>query len=111
MKHIPTLLLGTILAVTAAVPAEASPTYHGPSHSSGYRPGPPPPPPAPVYPSHQRKEVRAQFRLRQLGYYQGRIDGSIGPMTQRAIARFQRDHRLHMTGWLDYATLRALRVV
>lgn len=114
MKHLPKLLLGIILAVAAAAPAEAAPSHHhGPSRPPGYYPGPPP---APVYPPRpvsprERKEYRAQLRLRQLGYYHGRVDGSIGPVTQRAIARFQRDHRLRVTAWLDVNTLRALGVL
>jgi hypothetical protein len=60
-------------------------------------------------PSHRTK-VRAQIRLRQLGYYRGPIDGSIGYGTRRAIARFQRHHGLPSTGWLDWRTLRALRI-
>jgi hypothetical protein len=60
-------------------------------------------------PSHRTK-VRAQIRLRQLGYYRGPIDGSIGYGTRRAIARFQRHYGLPTTGWLDSRTLRALRI-
>ena len=60
-------------------------------------------------PSHRTK-VRAQIRLRQLGYYRGPIDGSIGYGTRRAIARFQRHYGLPATGWLDSRTLRALRI-
>jgi len=113
MKHIPTLLLGTVLAVVAAAPADAAPYHHGSPRPPGYHPGPPPAPaypPRPVSP-RERKEYRAQLRLRQLGYYHGRVDGSIGPVTQRAIARFQRDHRLRVTAWLDVYTLRALGVL
>ncbi|MFD0893090.1 peptidoglycan-binding protein [Luteolibacter ambystomatis] len=112
MKHLPTLLLGTVLAVAAAAPADAAPYHHGSYRPPGYRPMPPAPvyPPRPVSP-RERKEYRAQLRLRQLGYYHGRVDGSIGPVTQRAIARFQRDHRLRVTAWLDVYTLRALGVL
>ncbi|BCU76486.1 peptidoglycan-binding domain-containing protein [Luteolibacter sp. LG18] len=116
MKNIPTLVFGALLTVAAAVPAEAAPYHHGPTYPSrppGYYPGPPP---ALVYPQRpasprERKEIRAQLRLRQLGYYHGRVDGDIGPVTQRAIARFQRDHRLRVTAWLDVFTLRALGVL
>lgn len=40
----------------------------------------------------------AQARLKRLGYYHGRIDGKIGPATERAIAAYQRDHGQHVTG-------------
>lgn len=59
----------------------------------------------------ERKEVQAQIRLRQLGYYRGPIDGAIGPYTSRAISLFQNDQRLPVTGWLDVRTLRALGVI
>lgn len=55
-------------------------------------------------------EARAQVRLRQLGYYRGPIDGSFGPGSRRALARFQRDRGLRMTGYLDRYTIRALRI-
>ncbi|MFT3990921.1 MAG: peptidoglycan-binding domain-containing protein [Luteolibacter sp.] len=57
-----------------------------------------------------RVETRAQLRLRQLGYYRGPIDGSFGNQSRKALVRFQRDHRLPMTGKLDSRTLRALRI-
>jgi hypothetical protein len=55
-------------------------------------------------------EARAQLRLRELGYYRGPIDGSFGRGSQSALVRFQRDHRLRPTGWLDERTRRALRL-
>ena len=54
--------------------------------------------------------ARAQQRLRELGYYRGPIDGSFGRGSQAALVRFQRDHRLRPTGWLDERTRRALRI-
>lgn len=56
------------------------------------------------------REARAQLRLRQLGYYRGSIDGSIGRGTRYAIIRFQADRRLPRTGYLDWRTLRALGI-
>lgn len=55
-------------------------------------------------------EARAQQRLRELGYYRGPVDGSFGRGSQAALSRFQRDHRLRPTGWLDERTRRALRI-
>jgi hypothetical protein len=52
----------------------------------------------------------AQNQLSRLGYATGPVDGEIGPMTQSAIAAFQRDHRLSITGQLDPSTLRVLGV-
>ena len=54
--------------------------------------------------------ARAQLRLRELGYYRGPIDGSFGRGSQAALVRFQRDHRLRPTGWLDERSRRALRI-
>lgn len=110
MKTITTLLAGTFLAL-AAVPANAQ--YSDRRYDDRYqdrryddrsydrRPD--------YGPSHRTK-VRAQLRLRQLGFYRGPIDGDIGYGTRRAIARFQRHYGLPATGWLDSRTLRALRI-
>jgi len=50
----------------------------------------------------------AQERLSRQGYYRGEIDGVLGPSTQRAIARYQRDTGLRETGTLTSETLRSL---
>lgn len=55
-------------------------------------------------------EALAQLRLRELGYYRGGIDGSFGHGSRSALARFQRDHGIRPTGWLDEHTLHALRL-
>lgn len=110
MKPFLTLALaaGTLLA---GIPlAEARPHWH--PRPPVYRPrvhAPPIylPPPSP----RERREVQAQIRLRQLGYYRGPIDGDIGPYTRRAISRFQHDRRLPVTGWLDLRTLKVLGVI
>jgi Putative peptidoglycan binding domain len=49
-----------------------------------------------------------QERLARQGYYDGEIDGVLGPQTRRAIARYQRDHRLRVTGYPTTDTLQAL---
>ena len=50
----------------------------------------------------------AQERLAQQGYYRGDIDGVVGPETRRAIARYQTEHGLRVTGFLTTDTLQAL---
>jgi hypothetical protein len=50
----------------------------------------------------------AQTQLARLGYYQGEIDGIVGPETRRAIMRYQSDRGLRATGRLNGDTLRAL---
>jgi hypothetical protein len=49
-----------------------------------------------------------QGALQQLGYYQGPIDGVLGPATQEAIERYQRDHGLPATGGIDARTLASM---
>jgi peptidoglycan hydrolase-like protein with peptidoglycan-binding domain len=49
-----------------------------------------------------------QQRLRQYGYYNGRIDGRWGPQTERGLASFQRSRGLEGTGHLNPTTASAL---
>ena len=50
----------------------------------------------------------AQQRLAREGYYRGQIDGVLGPGTRAAIAQYQSNHGLHVTGALSSDTLQAL---
>src|SRR5690349_3287873 len=52
--------------------------------------------------------ANAQEELTQEGYYRGEIDGILGPETSRAIARFQSNQGLRVTGVLTRATVDAL---
>lgn len=52
----------------------------------------------------------AQEHLSNLGYYQGKIDGIMGPKTRAAIKQFQREHGLKADGVLGPKTNRALEV-
>jgi hypothetical protein len=66
---------------------------------------------APAYGSYSAPALyRAQARLARLGYYPGPIDGDFGPMTSRAIRRYQADYGLPVTGRLDYRTRSSLGV-
>jgi Putative peptidoglycan binding domain len=49
-----------------------------------------------------------QSQLAKLGYYRGAIDGVEGDETQAALARYQEDHDLSVTGTLTAATLQSL---
>jgi N-acetylmuramoyl-L-alanine amidase len=49
-----------------------------------------------------------QQRLRQYGYYNGRVDGRWGPQTERGLASFQRSRGLESTGHLNPTTASAL---
>jgi len=48
-----------------------------------------------------------QSQLAQLGYYHGVIDGVVGDGTQAALARYQEDHDLSVTGTITAATLQS----
>ncbi|MEO6872802.1 MAG: peptidoglycan-binding protein [Chthoniobacterales bacterium] len=49
-----------------------------------------------------------QIALRDEGYYNGPIDGLIGPQTREALAAYQRDHGLIITEAVDEPTLAEL---
>ena len=55
--------------------------------------------------------INVQRRLQDAGYYGGSIDGSIGPITRRAIANYQADHGLAITSTIDRPTLARLGMV
>jgi hypothetical protein len=50
-----------------------------------------------------------QARLRQLGYYQGDVDGAMGDLTTAAITGFQADEQLTQTGTMNAETTDALQ--
>src|SRR5262245_42382196 len=52
--------------------------------------------------------LAAQQRLKDRGYYSGRVDGVIGPNTEAALRAYQRDRGLTVTGQLEPETLNAL---
>src|SRR5437762_7921293 len=52
--------------------------------------------------------ANVQTALQQQGYYQGEVDGLIGPLTRAAIADYQRDHGLYETAAIDEPTLESL---
>jgi Putative peptidoglycan binding domain len=50
----------------------------------------------------------AQERLAQLGYYNSPVDGIFGPTTRDAVAKYQIDNQLDVTGSLSPDTLQSL---
>lgn len=52
--------------------------------------------------------VAVQRQLAHQGYYRGQIDGVLGPETSRAIARYQSQNRLRVTGNLTRDTIASL---
>jgi len=51
-----------------------------------------------------------QERLAQLGYYNGSVDGVFGRTTRDAVAKYQIDNQLDVTGSLSPDTLQSLGV-
>ena len=66
--------------------------------------------PAAVQPAVSPDLVTAQRALNQLGYYQGPTDGIASPALRLALAAYQRDQTLPVTGSTDPATLAKLSV-
>lgn len=52
--------------------------------------------------------ITVQTRLQQQGYYQGAVDGTMGPLTRQALADFQADHGLAVTAAVDEPTIQSL---
>ena len=52
--------------------------------------------------------VQVQSDLANAGYYRGPVDGLVGPGTQAAIAAYQRDNGLAVTGTINGALLQSL---
>jgi len=55
--------------------------------------------------------VNVQEQLARAGYYDGPIDGLLGPMTREAIAAYQADNGLAVTSAIDEPTLATLGLV
>jgi len=72
--------------------------------------GEPVPYSAPGYTDYSSDSLVAsvQDQLNRLGYSAGSVDGALGPQTRDAIADFQNDHGLPVTGQIDQSVLRAL---
>jgi His-Xaa-Ser repeat protein HxsA len=51
-----------------------------------------------------------QIGLMAQGYYDGPLDGSVGPGTRSALRKFQAEHGISVTGTITPETLDALRV-
>lgn len=52
--------------------------------------------------------ANVQAALQQQGYYEGEVDGLLGPLTRAALARYQQDHGLYTTSAIDQPTLNSL---
>ena len=77
--------------------------YYSPSQSYSYYNG--------YAPSGQYSNTivsAVQSKLASLGYYHGAIDGILGDESEAALARYQQDQALSVTGTVTSATLQAL---
>jgi Putative peptidoglycan binding domain len=68
---------------------------------------------APIYVGHRaeppdRVIADVQAALQQMGYYQGEVDGLLGPLTRQALADYQADQGLVATAVIDEPTLDSL---
>ncbi len=95
--------------------------YYGPPHSAYYyerpevryyatREAAPRESPREYYSrgSNYSAGAAVQQALGRRGYYQGSIDGQIGPQSRRAIARYQADSGLRATGVISSSLLHSL---
>ncbi len=69
----------------------------------------------PIYVGHQaeppdRVIADVQAELQEMGYYQGEVDGLLGPLTRQALRDYQADHGLMVTEAIDEPTLDALQL-
>src|SRR5262249_40288106 len=96
-------------------PDNPNPPDSAPADTPSSQPDNPRPEPEasePSYPLSSTEMIkRAQGALRDQGYYEGPIDGTMGPRTSTAIRSYQRDHNLPETGDLDPATARSLGIL
>lgn len=63
-----------------------------------------------VYALTQSENKQVQQKLKDLGYYNGAIDGIIGPKSVAAIKKFQKDYGLTVDGIVGKNTLKALGI-
>ena len=68
---------------------------------------------APIYVGHRaeppdRVIADVQAELQEMGYYQGEVDGLLGPLTRQALADYQADQGLMATAVIDEPTLDSL---
>ena len=68
---------------------------------------------APIYVgSHAEPPDRViadvQAALQEMGYYQGEVDGLLGPLTRQALTAYQADQGLYTTAVIDEPTLSSL---
>jgi hypothetical protein len=114
---IATAMVAAVVALAVALShshSSQAPATTGPSSSTS-APTSPTPPANPATPSHPVTSVQPstavmqlQRELGQLNYYEGPVDGLMGPQTIAAINDLQRQAGLPQTGQMNAATQAAL---
>ena len=113
-----TAMAGALIALAAAglshshssqAPAGTPASTSVPAQPTTRPPTSPAQPTTPVTPVHPSAAVvKLQQELGQLNYYQGPVDGVMGPQTIAAIKDLQRQAGLPQTGQMNAATQAAL---
>lgn len=98
----PRLLLTTLLIPAAALAQQQQPQGQAPEPQAQAQQAAADP--------YAERNKRVQEALRQRGFYDGPVNGEIGPNTQAAIAQFQLSLPMPVSGMLDDSTLAALGV-
>ena len=100
---------------SSQAPATTGPSTSTSAPANSTTPGTPTTPASPVTPSHPVTPVQPsaavetlQRQLGQLNYYEGPVDGLMGPQTTAAITDLQRQAGLPQTGTMNAATQAAL---
>lgn len=60
--------------------------------------------------SKREKNIRIQKALRKAGFFKGPLNGVYGPMTRKAVRKFQKAHGIRQTGTVGPKTTRKLQV-
>ena len=58
--------------------------------------------------SHPISDRQCASRVQDQGYYQGEVDGLLGPLTRQALTGYQSDNGLYTTAAIDEPTLASL---
>src|SRR6201999_1699464 len=102
--------LANIIKATAGSPLSSTPMTSAPPPPSNVM-RPPAPIPAPVQITGSRRVAAVQRALSENGYGQLRATGTIGADTQAAIAKFERERHMVVTGQVSDRLVRELAIV
>ena len=101
--------LANIIKATASSPLSSTPMTTAPPVANVVRPPAPIPPPVQI--TGSRRVAAVQRALSENGYGQLRATGTIGADTQAAIAKFERERHMVVTGQVSDRLVKELTVV